>query len=150
MEIVAVNMYNDILLSLKQGNGVNGKSIAKPILLLSIMEAVSEEKLKDNQILCDDNNIKDYFARLMSRYGEQSKTPLSVPFYHLASSSFYHLIWKNKDRPPFSGHSPSAKYLREHLLYAKLDNELWDLLQDAESREYLKRNIIKRYLTKQD
>ena len=43
--------------------------------------------------------------------------------------------------------SPSAKYLREHLLYAKLDDDLWELLQDTESREYIKQNIIRRYLT---
>ncbi len=42
-----------------------------------------------------------------------------------------------------------GKYLRENLLYAKLDDELWELLQDAESREYLRESIVKRYLTKQ-
>ena len=41
------------------------------------------------------------------------------------------------------------KYLRENLLYAKFDDELWEILQDAESREYIRRNIITRFLTKQ-
>ena len=44
--------------------------------------------------------------------------------------------------------TPSAKYLREHLQYAKLDDELWKLLQDADNREYFRRNIINRYLSK--
>ena len=150
MNRLVVNMYNDMLLSIRQGNGTKGKSIAKPILLLSIIETISSKNLMRNHILCDDNNIKEFYKKQMMEYGEQSNIPLSVPYYHLASSSFYHLIWKNKERPVFSGHTPSAKYLRENLLYAKLDDELWELLQDAESREYLKRNIIERYLTKQE
>ncbi len=150
MNRLVVNMYRDMMLSIRQGNGVNGKSIAKPILLLSIIESIACKKLKDNHILCDDNDIKEFYAKLMIGYGERNKIPLSVPYYHLASSLFYHLTWKNEKRPPFSGHTPSAKYLREHLLYAKLDDDLWDLLQDAESREYLKQSIINRYLTKQD
>lgn len=148
MNRLIINMYKDMLLSIKQGNGVNGKSIAKPILLLSIIENISSKKLISNHLLCDDNNIKDFYARLMIAYGGQSKIPLSVPYYHLASSPFYHLIWKKGERFPFGGHSPSAKYLRENLLYAKLDDELWELLQDTESREYIKQNIIRRYLTK--
>lgn len=147
MKRLVVNMYKDMLLSIKRGNGVNGKSIAKPILLLSIIENISSQKLICNNLLCDDNNIKNCYARLMMAHGEQSKIPMSVPYYHLASSPFYHLIWKEKERPPFGGHTPSAKYLREHLLYANLDDELWELLQDAESREYIKQSIIRRYLT---
>ena len=119
MNRLVVNMYKDMLLSIKRGNGVNGKSIAKPILLLSIIENISSQKLICNNLLCDDNNIKNCYARLMMAHGEQSKIPMSVPYYHLASSPFYHLIWKEKERPPFGGHTPSAKYLREHLLYAK-------------------------------
>lgn len=72
------------------------------------------------------------------------------PLFHLSSSPFYHLIWKQGIEPPSMSHTPSAKYLRENLLYAKLDDELWDLLQEAENREYLKRCIIDRYLTKQE
>lgn len=137
-----------MLLSIRQGNGVNGKSIAKPVFFLSIMEAVSDMKLNTNHILCDDINIKNSYARLMGRYEELCKVPFTVPYYHLASSAFYHLIWRTGEIPSFQGHTPSAKYLRENLLYAKLDEELWDLLQDAESRKILKQSITKRYLTK--
>lgn len=69
------------------------------------------------------------------------------PFFHLSSASFYHLIWKQGAEVLKKFTTPSAKYLREHLLYAKLDDELWELLQDAESREYIKQSIIRRYLT---
>ena len=41
MDSFALKIYNDMLLSLKRGNGISGKSNAKPIFLLSIMECVS-------------------------------------------------------------------------------------------------------------
>lgn len=69
--------------------------------------------------------------------------------YHLGSSEYYHLVWKTNSRPPMNTHTPSEKYLRENLMYAKFDDELWGILQDAESREYIRRNIITRFLTKQ-
>lgn len=70
------------------------------------------------------------------------------PFFHLSSASFYRLIWKQGVEQSNKASTPSAKYLRENLLYAKLDDELWELLQDAENRDYIKQNIIRRYLTK--
>ena len=106
-------------------------------------------KLERNQLLWSDINLIDSYNRLMLQYGEPNKIPLVVPYYHLSSTQFYHLVWQKENRPPIKGHTPSAKYLRENLLYAKLDDELWELLQDAESREYLRESIVKRYLTKQ-
>ena len=91
------------------------------------------------------------FSHNMRRSHGEKKCCLSTflkPFYHLASSPFYHLIWKRDFESPSMSSSPSAKYLRENLLYAKLDDELWELLQDAENRDYIKQNIISRYLTK--
>ena len=140
-------IYKDMLLSIRQGNGCNGKSIAKPVLLLAIIQVISLKRLCHNRILWNDTCLREEYERLLRCYGEQNEIPLIVPYYHLASAPFYHLIWQNENRPPIKGHTSSAKYLRENLLYAKLDDELWDLLQDAENREYLKRSIIERYLT---
>lgn len=66
----------------------------------------------------------------------------------LNTAPFYHLVWKEENRPPIKGHTPSAKYLQEHLLYAKLDDELWELLQNAEYREFIRKSIITRFLYK--
>lgn len=139
-----------MLLAIRRGNGVNGKSNAKPLLLLSIIENISLMRLKQNVIMWNDEHLIDSYDGLHRYYNEIGHVPFIVPFYHLCSSEFYHLCWINGNRPPIKGHTPSAKYLRENLLYAKLDDELWDLLQEAENREYLKRCIIERYLTKQE
>ena len=139
-------LYNDMFLSLKQVNCYIGKSIAKPLFLLSLFDCITSYKLRENQIKCDDCNLKEKYGEYSKRY--LNKTPVVVPYYHLSSSEFYHLVWKKDFTLTLNRHTPSAKYLREHLQYAKLDDELWELLQDDDNREYFRRNIINRYLLK--
>lgn len=147
-------IYADMMLSLHTGS-INGRAaVSKPIYIVAIMEAIEREMLPENKILISNDFIRNRFGQLYEQVnGNRKGYELSFfvrPFFHLSSAPFYQLKWKEGSAAPQKSTTPSAKYLREHLLYAKLDNELWDLLQDAESREYLKRNIIKRYLTKQD
>lgn len=145
----AVNMYNDLIMSIKCGNGILGKSIAKPLFILSILECIAMGDLNENRIMVNDDRLKEKYMAFARYYKELKLTPILLPYYHLGSSDFYHLIWHEKNRPSYNGKTPSEKYLRENLLYAKLDDELWEILQDAESREYIRRNIITRFLTKQ-
>lgn len=148
MNEFALKLYNDMLLGIKRGNGINGKSNAKPLFLLSIIECISLMKLKQNIIKWDDQSLIESYNAFNRHYNQVNKSAMTVPYYHLCTSPFYHLIWKDEsNRPPIKGKTPSEKYLRDNLQHASLDDELWDLLQEAESREYLRRNIITRYLT---
>ena len=116
------------------------------------MEAVEWGKMEKNQIDIDNDFIRNRFGQLYEQFNNNRKGFESAffvrPYFHLCSAPFYHLIWQEGVKPPSNSATPSAKYLRENLLYAKLDDELWALLQEAESREYLKRSIIHCYLTK--
>jgi len=143
-----------MMLSIHTGN-VNGKaSVSKPLYIMAILEAIEWGALTENKLMISNEFIRKQFGLLYEQVnGNQKGYEASFfvrPFFHLSSASFYQLIWKEGIEPPKKRITPSAKYLREHLLYAKLDDDLWDLLQDAESREYLKQSIINRYLTKQD
>lgn len=152
MENVLLTIYTDLILSLHTGN-VNGNfAVSKPIYIITIIEAIELGALKENKIGLDNEFIRNRFGQLYEQANENRKgyetSFLIRPYFHLASSPFYHLIWRHGITHPSMSFSPSAKYLRENLLYAKFDDDLWELLQDAESREYIKQNIIKRYLTK--
>ena len=150
METFSLKLYNDMLLAIKRGNGISGKSNAKPIFLLSIIECISMHLLKENRIMWNDEALLKCYRAFNRHYDETNKSQMTVPYYHLRTSSFYHLIWRDeKNLPPMKGKTPSEKYLRENLLYASLDDGLWNLFQDAESREYLRRNIITRFLKNQ-
>lgn len=146
-----VSIYTDMLLSLSQGNYRGIISLSKPIFILSILESINKGDITINEITSNNIALINTFAGLYNHYNGNTNGLKSLsflnPFFHLATSDFYHLIWKKGvNQPPMSS-TPSGKYLRENLLYAKLDDELWELLQDAENRDFLKHKIINNYLT---
>lgn len=143
-----IAIYTDMLLSLQLGNYRGVVSLSKPLYLISIIDSI-KNKLEKNVISLENIAVEQRFKELYKKYQcgfAYSKSTFIAPFFHLASSEFYHLIWKKEVVPPSMSATPSAKYLCEHLQYAKLDDELWELLQDAENRDYFRRKIINRYL----
>lgn len=152
MKNALLSIYTEMMLSLHTGS-VNGKAaLSKPLYIIAIIEAIDLNALNENKIMISNEFIRKRFGQLYEQVnGNRKGYEMSFfvrPFFHLSSVSFYHLIWKQGTESPKKSITPSAKYLRENLLYAKLDDELWELLQDAESREYMKQSIIKRYITK--
>lgn len=80
------------------------------------------------------------------KYVDNNPTPLWKPFYYTSSEPFYSLVWTHlptEKQLKF----PSEKLLKEKLCYSKLDDELWELLQNKENCEYLKDCIIKNFLS---
>ena len=152
MKSALLSIYTEMLLSLHTGS-MNGRAaLSKPLYIIAIIDSIEWEALTDNEIAMSNELIRKRFGQLYEQVnGNRKGYELSFfirPFFHLSSASFYHLIWKQGVEQSKMASTPSAKYLRENLLYAKLDDELWELLQDAENRDYIKQNIISRYLTK--
>ena len=137
--------YKVILLSIKRSSK-NGIYInAKPILILSFFDLIAQGIAKENKFVFDENLIRTY-KEICKQY-EQDKniTPCVYPFYHIKNDDFVNLTFKdNSIKLP---HTPSAKYLHENVKYASLDNALWDLLQDDETRNILKETVINYFLT---
>lgn len=148
-----LSTYCDMILSTKMGNWQGQISVSKILYLISIFEAIECQHLLNNEISIENVFVRKKFGQLYEQqYGNNKGYGAQFyirPFFHLGSSEYYHLVWKSNDRPAITNHTPSEKYLKKNLLYAKLDDELWELLQDAENREYIRRNIITRFLTKQ-
>ena len=141
-----------MILSIHTGS-IDGKvALSKPLYITSIIEAIEWDALTENEIKISNEFIRKRFGQLYEQVnGNRKGYEVSFfvrPFFHLSSASFYRLIWNQGVEQSNKASTPSAKYLRENLLYAKLDDELWELLQDAENRDYIKQNIISRYLTK--
>lgn len=152
MKNALLSIYTEMMLSIHTGS-INGKvALSKPLYITSIIEAIEWDALTENEIMISNEFIRKRFGQLYEQVnGNRKGYEVSFfvrPFFHLSSASFYRLIWKQGVEQSNKASTPSAKYLRENLLYAKLDDELWELLQDAENRDYIKQNIIRRYLTK--
>lgn len=139
-----LEIYRSMLTSIKRGNYRGVVSNAKPIFLISLIEAIPF--IKDNMFDVDNYILKSYYAENNPLFKGSTFTPLIAPYFHMSSEPFYSLIWKDGVIPPPNSLTPSGKFLRENLRYAKLDDELWELLQDPKNREYLKQAIIDQYL----
>lgn len=140
-----VDYYRIALLSLKQKRVKGKANLAKPVMLLAIIDGIEAQTIRGNQIRIDD--IKSRYEELLPLYQEE-KTPLRYPFYYLQTDGIWHINWSKPipDKMP----APSEKYLRENVTYASLENALWDVLQEKEIRVFYKQTILDYYMSTTD
>ena len=132
----------------------NQKAPHKPILLLTISTLIEEGLILENHITLSDmlisrfkqiwkEMVDDGTARtirlaegLTVKSGSKYPFKCSIenPFYHLQNEPFWRLI-PSKDFVNKSNYSLGA--LRKCFLYAEIDQELFELLKDAESRKQI-------------
>lgn len=107
----------------------------KPILLLSIIELMSQGQIQHNQIILSAELIAT-FLNLWSHLEPVRKPDIGLPFFHLKGDKF----WHHKPKPGFetaiaSGVKiRSVGLLRETVQYAYFDEELFALLMNPSSR----------------
>ena len=145
MNTYVLDMYRQMFASLRRGNVRGAYSNAKPLFLLSIIDYITHLDTP-NHFIWGDKNFENIYISNFKIYDCSVPTPFWKPFYYMSSEPFYDLIWQEPPNEKLLKH-PSGKLLKEHLSFAKLDDELWDLLQVAENREYLRNCIINQYLS---
>jgi putative restriction endonuclease len=136
-----LNYYLDIFSSLNVSRTKKkGQAYYKPILLLSVIDLITQDKIPDNQILVSDeliNTFKKYWNVLAS--DSPYKGGLHYPFFHLQSDGFWHLEFTDD----FNGLQPkTTNKLKQAVEYARLDSELFEFLQDNNSLQELIDTLI--------
>lgn len=119
----------------------------KPILLLSIIELIENEEINSNQIEITPELVLK-FKEIWSKLVETPHTcNFSLPFYHLKSEPFWKLISKNgMEIPTTSSKSiASLNTLQQNLSCAQIDYELFQLLQNKETRLIFSQFILNKY-----
>lgn len=132
--------YQNVILSLhcKVDKGVLNP--AKPLLVLSIIELIEKNPTQENRFEFD-GDCKAFFSSNCNKY--QCSSPYYYPFYYLEHDGFWHLHWKENSILACK----SAKYIRDKVEYAFLDDSLWELWTDAKVRSLFKNLIIDKYLS---
>ena len=126
---------------MKRGNYRGRVYNAKPIFILFILDQIDRRIIKDNRIYFSSLTCDNSYALFSHQYTDKP-TPIQYPFYHLQNDAFWCLVWKENE---MKINTPSAKFIRDNIEYAYLDNALWDLLQDAENRRYLRDAIVNHF-----
>ena len=119
----------------------------KPVLLLSIIDAVEKGYIRNEHIYI----TAELIALFKSNWSIWVKTPhkmnFALPFYHLSNEPF----WKLIVRPGFNIELTSKKSIKSfHSLfqavdYAEIHKELFFYLSQNTDREILRKTIIDKY-----
>ena len=116
----------------------SGVAPNKPILLLSIIELISQGQIRQNQITLSAELIAT-FLNLWSHLEPVRQPNIGLPFFHLRGDVF----WHHSPKPGFESAIASGVkirsvgLLRETVQYAYFDEELFALLVDPSSRSEL-------------
>ena len=137
-----LDYYVTEVLSVTQAHAKGVVVPAKPLLMVSVIDYINQGKCSDNKIIFTD--LIDFYDTNL-KLTNACVTPMSYPFYFMGSESFWHLRRKNQF---IKTKAPSAKFIRENIEYAYLDNSLWDLLQEEQVRQLLRETIVTHFLTR--
>ena len=135
-------------LSVKVTNGK--KAPNKAVMLISIMDLIRLGYIKENRIYLD-NAIEDAFRKNWSILfqDEQSPNPWT-PFWHLKSEPFWHFKSLVNDTYLEAlvspGETASVGKMREAILYAYLDDDLFDLMNKKRERDVLIELLLETYV----
>jgi len=119
----------------------------KPLLLLSVIDLI-ETGIINSSIIELSDALVESFKRNADIYAsgiEHFKPNIGMPFFYMRSEPFWKLIPKIDGVIPVANTIPS---LRKHYNHARIDDELFQLLQDQIAIQSLRQVLIETYLTK--
>jgi putative restriction endonuclease len=119
----------------------------KPFLLLSILDLFAQGAIPTNFI-----EITPELGELFSKYWHllmplDRHGNMALPFFHLRSSGFWHLVPVSGQEALLEGirQVDTLSQLHKLILGAKLDDDLFQLLQVEEPRNALRTTLIQTY-----
>ena len=122
----------------------------KALLLLSVIDLVERGVISDCRVPLSDALIQQFKSNTTKLLGESIlfQPKISYPFFHMHSEPFWELVspkgGKVEDVPGYS-----LSTLKQHIAYARIDSELFELLKNPNVRAKLRVVLISTYLDKQ-
>lgn len=122
-----------------------GKAQHKPILILSVLELITQGLISSNYILASNELVETFnkYWNLFVRSDTGFQRGIHYPFFHLRSEGFWHL---HPGGLPTGLKIKTLNKLRETVEYAYLDKELFELLQDPFARQVLIDSLVVAWL----
>lgn len=145
--------YFKKLTKLKRDTKEGIKAPHKPILLLSILEAIAVGEIRENRIEITADLVarfKDNWKRLVVSNTFQPN--FSLPFFHLRTSGFWFLkTYVGKQILITSSKSiKSFAQLKDSVEYAYFDDALFEILLQPKAREEIYQILIAKYFNGND
>ncbi len=118
----------------------------KPLLLLCVLDLLDSDRISSNFVEITED-LTDLFVRYCERV-LPSRRPgdLALPFFHLRSEGFWHLLPQHENASLDSQIAYMAR-LREEVIGAQLDEKLYVLVLSKENRDRLRSVLIETYFS---
>ncbi len=137
---MSLSKYEERFARLRMNRTKEGVSPHKVAMLLAVMDLIASDKIKVNQIRYNDELLSAFETRLAELATERDRNNPHLPFFHLGSEGF----WKFETLPGMTTEweklrtVSSGKAIKQHVLYAYLDEELFELMRSSTVRNHLK------------
>lgn len=114
------------------------KAPHKYVLMLSILSLIDRGTLEKNIVYLSNELEQSFKIAWDSNVGDNSifQAKIDTPFWHMNSELFWTLYTSDGEEVPKGGKQYSLKKLREGC-FAKIDEDLWQVLLNPEMREAL-------------
>ena len=145
-----LNYYIDCFSSLNTMKKCGKPAPHKALLLLSVIDLVERGVITDCRIPLSDELIRQFKRNTSVFLGESKlfQPVASYPYYHMKSELFWQLVANpNCQIDKISNYS--VQNLRTNIAYARMEQELFDLLQNPNVRAKLRVTLIAKYLDNQ-
>lgn len=144
----ALEKYKKLFTILNVSRNGENKAPHKPILLITVLELIQSGFIKNNEIQYTNLFVSEFKANwksLVSIDVPYTPQPLT-PFKHMSGEPFWHLVSsRNEDIQNWHGQL-SKNLIEEYDIFAKFDDELFELAQDENSNKALRQVLIEKYL----
>lgn len=152
----ALEKYNEAFSSLQTKETRKVKPPHKIVLLLSIIDLVANDVIQDTKVRLTDQLV-DKFYEIWQYMVSTSfyKPDITMPFYHMQDEPFWELVENRQVKPLTKAegslpHAPrsashipcSLPAMRKKYAYARIDDDLFYLLKDKETRNFLRMVLI--------
>lgn len=119
----------------------------KPLLLLAVIDLFAQGVIRSNLIELTPDLGETFTLYWSCVVPADQRGNIVLPFFHLKSDGFWHLIAQpgKEEILAATQKAASVTHLRELVLGAKLDNRLFSLVRDEESRNVLRAILIDTY-----
>ena len=140
--------YTNRILNIRQAKIYGEVIVAKPVLLLTIIDEIDNQNITCNRIVVNER-LEENYLELMSKYARNSQfdelTGIEKPFWHLETDEFWHLQYPGERLR--KTRTPSKAWLRDNIEFAYFDEDLWILLQNKVWRQKLRDYIVEHKLS---
>ena len=135
--------YESMLSRLNVNRAGGSASPHKVAMLSAVMDLIESGQLTDNRIEYSELLLTTFSRNFAHLRGPNDRNNPHLPFFHLRSEGFWHhhlLPGKSESYNRLSTASGPG-VIREHIAYASLDDELFELMQNQFVRDLLRASL---------